>query len=115
MKSLVTARFEDRDSADLALMRLRRSGVSYEYGGLLTSGGERKVTAQVFSPYSPTMTNSLGSSDFFFPQIGSRAIFSREDSLPKGDVILKISVSGEDISRARDVLRSCGGYGIEVI
>lgn len=115
MKSLVTARFDDRDSADLALMRLRRSGVRFDFTGLLVNGGERRMNAEVFSPYSVNMTNQPGASDPFFPPVGSRAIFSREADIPRRDVILKLRVSGDDIPRARDILRSVGGRHIDVI
>ena len=115
MKSIVTARFDDRDSADLALMRLRRSGVRFDFTGLLINGGERGANAGVFSPYSINMVNQPGASDSFFPPVGSRAIFSNETSVPKREVLLKLLVSGEDIPQARDIIRSVGGRHIEVI
>ncbi len=115
MKSLVTARFDDRDSADLALMRLRRSGVRFDFTGLIVKDSAHRMNAEVFSPYSANMTNQLGATDPFFPPVGYRALFSRNVDLPKRDVILKLRVSGKDIPRARDILRSVGGRQIDVI
>lgn len=114
MSYLMSARFDDRDSADLALMRLRRGGVRFERVGLLSRGGERRVNAGVFSPYSINMLNQPGASDPFFPPVGSRAVFPG-GTLPAGEVILKLRVSREDLSRARDAVRSAGGRHVDVI
>lgn len=115
MNSLVTVRFDDRDSADLALMRLRRRGVHFDFVGLLHSDGERRGPAEVFSPYSSSMTNMLGSDDPLFPNIGSIALFSAHGEVPKRDVMLKIRVENTDLPRARDILRSANGRRISAI
>jgi hypothetical protein len=110
---LITSVFDNRDSADLALMRLRRKGIHFSVADLSYPKGESAVF-QSYSPYNYSPLSPLGANDPFIPPIGSRAIFSRIEVIPKGDTTLTVRVPSEESSRAADILRSAQGRQIRL-
>ena len=117
MKNTLSARFDDRDSAALALMRLRRNGVEFSVSRLYVDGPGRDRGAYgmaAYSPYSQNITNPLGSSNSAFSNLGSHALLW-QDSLPQhGDAVLQLSLDPSQIQRAREIIRSAHGRNIRV-
>jgi len=113
----LTATFSDRDSADLALMRLRRRGVDFQVLRLDTPSRRRSTDfpgemVNIVYPYGLGSGTPVGSSNLMGqPTIGARALLSRQTP-PEGEATLCLAVRANQLSQAREILRSAGGRGL---
>ena len=112
MTAQLTARFDSRDAADLALMRLRRSGVPFTVGGLTVGGAGAGAAIEAFSPYPVTMTNQLGAMDPAIPHLGARALMARTGGTEGGSALLQLRLPAEALPRAREIIRTALGRDI---
>lgn len=112
--SKLIVKFSDRDSADLALMRLRRCGIDFNAEKLETAESPHNTDfpgelVNIVYPYGLASSNPVGSSEnSVIPTIGARALFSRRTP-PDGEATLHLSVRMAHLSRAQEILRSAGG------
>lgn len=116
MTSQLIASFDNTDAAELAVSKLRRSGLSFTV--LQVSPAARQAdndfpgsTVNVVYPYDLSSVNPLGSVGGVSPLIGARAMLN-STSAPEGEVQLRVKVEKEDLTRAREILRSAHGLGI---
>lgn len=91
----ITANFSDRDSANLTLMRLRRSGIDFDLVRLSSQPGSQAVSSGSFYLSRSTPLEALGA----IPA----------DSIPTQ---MQLSVKASHLEKAWDVLRSTGAKDI---
>lgn len=121
----LSARFDSRDAADLAVARLRRSGIIFDIadiskisGDLPSDSGFPGSMVNIVYPYS--LINSMDTLPGYVyggQRFGARALVASDGSrinpdFDKGDAILKIDVHDYQLESARSILRSAHGYSI---
>lgn len=99
----ITANFNDRDSANLTLMRLRRGGIDFDLVSLKTSA----------SLNSTSITNGISYPICFGMNSLSAANGSQNVAAPEANPTeMQISVKSGHLQQAWDVLRSTGARDI---
>ena len=111
MTTQITAVFDDRDGADLALMRLRRNGVEYSIAEL--KAPDRKVQGDMpllnMSPsYGLGMSDGISSSEMYAAVLNSRAVMERH-AAAAGQARLTLNVRTDQILRAREIIATVKG------
>lgn len=111
MTTQITAIFDDRDGADLALMRLRRNGVEYSIAEL--KAPDRKVKSDMpllnMSPsYGLGMSDGISSGEMYAAVLNSRAVMERH-SVSAGQARLTLNVRADQVLRAREVIATVKG------
>ncbi|MGE4353082.1 MAG: hypothetical protein AB7D36_03230 [Oscillospiraceae bacterium] len=104
----ITANYNDRDSANLALMRLRRGGIDFDLVSLNTNKEKNNGELQpgISYPLCFGLNNSIPTASITCPQ-------SREDVYPDGNPTeMQISVKSSQLQQAWDVLRNTGANDI---
>lgn len=115
--SKLTAKFDDRDSADLALMRLRRHGIDFKVEKLDFQAKHADTDfpgsmVNVVYPYGIGSAEPVGSSHISsLPNVGARALFSRNE-LPTSHATLHLDVRGTQLGRAQEIIRLAGGRNV---
>ena len=111
MTTQMTAVFDDRDGADLALMRLRRNGIEYSIAEL--KAPERKVKSDMplldMSPsYGLGVSQGLTPGEMYAAVLNSRAVMERS-SAGAGQARLTLNVRADQMLRAREIIASVKG------
>jgi len=107
----MTALFDDRDGADLALMRLRRNGIEYSIEEL--KAPERTVKSDMplldMSPmYGLGIGGAVGPGEMYGAVLNSRAVMERSRSAA-GQAKLTVNVRSDQVLRAREIVASAKG------
>ncbi|MGI5936393.1 MAG: hypothetical protein ACOX7I_06305 [Oscillospiraceae bacterium] len=116
MKIQLTVRFDSRDWADLALMRLRRNGIEFSMAKV-TVPREKQNTefpedgGRVLYPFSLGAMNMDG---LYFPLFGAQAVLSRGLPNDTGEAVLQLKVSLDQLPRAREILINAHGRDISI-
>lgn len=111
MTTQMTAIFDDRDGADLALMRLRRNGIEYSIAELRAP--DRKVKSEMplldmSSGYGLGMTDRIGPGEMYAAVLNSRAVMERNAS-SAGQARLVLNVPADQMLRAREIIATVKG------
>ena len=104
----ITANFNDRDSANLSLMRLRRGGIEFDLVSLNTPSNKEKtdLSSGITYPINFGLQNNIPTASITCPQ-------TREDVYPDGNPTeMQISVKASHLEQAWDVLRNAGAKDI---
>jgi hypothetical protein len=107
----LTAVFQDRDGADLALMRLRRNGIEYSIGEL--KAPERQVGSampllNLNSTYGLTADNGVSAGEMYAAVLHSRAVMERTAAV-SGQARLTLNVRTDQVLRAREIIATVNG------
>ncbi len=111
MTTQLTAVFDDRDGADLALMRLRRNGIEYSIAEL--KAPDRKVRSDMplvnLSPsYGLAMTDGVSAGEMYAAVLNSRAVMER-NAVSAGQARLTLHVRTDQVLRAREIISTVKG------
>ena len=111
MTTQMTAVFDDRDGADLALMRLRRNGIEYSIQEL--KAPERKVKSDMplldMSPsYGLGVSQGVTPGDMYAAVLNSRAVMERSSS-GTGQASLTLNVRADQVLRAKEIIAGVKG------
>ena len=112
MTTQLKAVFDDRDGADLALMRLRRNGIEYSVAELRAP--DRKVSSDM-----PLLDMSRGADlaltgggispgEMYAAVLGSRAV-TRRAAVAAGQARLTLNVRSDQVLRAREIISTVKG------
>ena len=80
MTTQMTAIFDDRDGADLALMRLRRNGIEYSVAELRAPDRKAKSDMPLLdmtSSYGLGMSDGIAPGEMYAAVLNSRAVMER--------------------------------------
>ena len=116
MNAQLSSRFESRDMADLAVMRLRRSGIAFSVSRVALEnhiGHGTAATATILPNFG--MENSLGIDTgvgTFAPLTQFHGYTAERGS--SENTVLSIKVRSDQLNRARDILRSSNGSDIRI-
>ena len=111
MTTQLKAIFEDRDGADLALLRLRRNGVDYSIAGLKTPerGLPRELTMTDVS-FGPTATDVVTPGQMVSAVMGSRSVMERSGGGGgRSGAELTLNIRSDQVLKARQVINSAKG------
>ena len=112
MTTQLTAVFDDRDGADLALMRLRRNGIEYSIAEM--KAPDRKAKSDMpllnMSPsYGLTVAdNGVLPGEMYAAVLGSRAVMER-NAASAGQARLTLNVRADQVLRAREIISTVKG------
>ena len=112
MTTQLTAVFDSRDGADLALMRLRRNGIDYSVAELRAP--ERKAQNEMpllnmSSGYGLGMTSDgAAPGEVYSAVLNSRAV-SRRTAAAAGQARLTLDVRTDQVLRAREIISTVKG------
>lgn len=112
MTTQITAVFDDRDGADLALMRLRRNGIDYSVAELRAP--ERKAQSDMplmnmSSSYGLSMAaDGVSPGEMYNAVLGSRAVTQRS-AASAGQARLTLNVRTDQVLRAREIISTAKG------
>ncbi|MCD7750018.1 MAG: hypothetical protein LUH42_08205 [Oscillospiraceae bacterium] len=111
MTTQLTAVFDDRDGADLALMRLRRGGIEYSIAEL--KAPERSAASDMplvdMSPsYGLAMTDGIPPGEVYAAVLNSRAVMERS-AAAAGKARLTVNVRTDQVLRAREIIATAKG------
>ena len=107
----ITAVFDDRDGADLALMRLRRNGIEYSVADLRAP--ERKAQSDMpllnmSAGYGLMATDGIAPGEMYNAVLGSRAVTQRT-AARAGQARLTLDVRTDQVLRAREIIATVKG------
>ena len=104
MTTQITAVFDDRDGADLALMRLRRNGIEFSIAEM------KDMPLLGISPGYGTASpaESVLPGQMYAAVLGSRAAMERSASAA-GRARLAVNVRTDQVLRAREIIASAKG------
>lgn len=111
MTTQLTAVFDDRDGADLALMRLRRNGIEYSIAELRAP--ERRAGSDMplldMSPsYGLSMTDGISAGEMYSAVLNSRAVMQRS-AAAAGQARLTLNIRTDQVLRAREIIATVKG------
>jgi hypothetical protein len=107
----ITAVFHDRDGADLALMRLRRNGISYSIGQLTVPERQAQSAMPLLSmssTYGLTADNGVSAGEMYAAVLHSRAVMER-NAAASGQAKLTLNVQTDQVLRAREIIGTANG------
>ena len=111
MTTQITAVFDDRDGADLALMRLRRNGIEYSIAEMRAPDRKTKSDMPLLnmSPsYGLTATDGILPGEMYAAVLGSRAVMERS-AASAGQARLTLNVRADQVLRAREIISTVKG------
>lgn len=109
MTTQLTAVFDDRDGADLALLRLRRNNIDYSVAELKAPSAETGAgTPRVAPIYGLSSPSAVSASEMYSAVLGSRAV-SRRTGASRGGVRLTVNVNSDQALHARAILCAVKG------
>ncbi len=111
MTTQLTAVFEDRDGADLALMRLRRNGIEYSVADLRAPDKKRKSDMPLVDmapSYGLDATDAVTSGEMYAAVLNSRAVMER-NAPNVGQARLTLDVRSDQVLRAREIISTVKG------
>jgi len=111
MTTQLTAVFDDREGADLALMRLRRNGIEYSVEELRAP--DRRVSSDMplidMSPgYGLTASDAVSPGAMYSAVLGSRAVMERA-AARAGSARLTLNIRTDQVLRAREIIATVKG------
>ena len=111
MTTQLTAVFDDRDGADLALMRLRRNGIEYSIAEM--KAPDRKAKSDMpllnMSPsYGLTSVAGIPPGEMYAAVLNSRAVMER-NAASAGQARLTLNVRADQVLRAREIIATVKG------
>ncbi len=111
MTTQLTAIFDDRDGADLALMRLRRNGIEYSIAEMRAPDRRAKSDMPLVDmtpAYGPMVTDGVLPGQVYAAVLGSRAAMERT-SAAAGQARLTLNVRTDQVLRAREIIATVKG------
>ena len=111
MTTQLTAVFDDRDGADLALMRLRRNGIDYSIAELRAPDRRAKSDMPLLGmgpSYGLAMTEGVSEGDMYMAVLNSRAV-NRRAAAAAGQARLTLNVRTDQVLRAREIISTVKG------
>lgn len=111
MTTQLTAVFDDRDGADLALMRLRRNGIEYSISELKAPDKKAKSDMPLLnmSPsYGLAMTDGISAGEMYAAVLNSKAVMER-NAAAAGQARLTLNVRADQVLRAREIISTVKG------
>ena len=111
MTTQLTAVFDDRDGADLALMRLRRNGIEYSIAEMRAPDRKTKSDMPLLnmSPsYGLTATDGILPGEMYAAVLGSRAVMERS-AASAGQARLTLNIRTDQVLRAREIISTVKG------
>lgn len=111
MTTQLTAVFDDRDGADLALMRLRRNGIEYAVEELRAP--DRRVPSDMplldmSQSYGLSASAGIAPGEMYSAVLGSRAVMER-NAAASGNARLTLNVRTDQVLRAREIISTVKG------
>jgi hypothetical protein len=107
----LTAVFDDRDGADLALMRLRRNDIAYSIGELKVPERKTKSAMPLLSmnsSYGLTAADGISAGEMYAAVLNSRAVMERK-AAASGQARLTLNVRADQVLRAREIIATANG------
>ena len=112
MTAEITAVFDDREGADLALMRLRRGGIEYSITELRAPDRRAKsdmpLLGQGLRAGMPAAGESVLPGGMYAAVLGSRAVMER-GAASAGHARLTLNVRADQALRAREIIATAKG------
>ena len=111
MTTQITAVFDDRDGADLALMRLRRNGVEYSVTEMRAPDRRRQSDMPLLdmgASYGPAVSDGVLPGEMYAAVLGSRAVMERT-SAAAGRARLTLNVRSDQVLRAKEIIATVKG------
>ena len=111
MTTQITAVFDDRDGAVLALMRLRRNGIEYSIAEMRAPDRKAKSDMPLVNmnpSYGLTASDSILPGEVYAAVLGSRAVMERT-SAAAGRARLTLNVRTDQVLRAREIISTVKG------
>ena len=110
MTTQLTAVFDDRDGADLALMRLRRNGIEYSVTDLRAPARGRQSEMPLLGTgfADGVATGGVMPGQMYAAVLGSRAVVERT-SAAAGQARLTLNVRSDQVLRAREIIATVKG------
>lgn len=111
MTTQLSAVFDDRDGADLALLRLRRNNIDYSIAELKAperGRGPSFTAADIVPVYGLSAPTAVSASKMYSAVLGSRAV-SQRTAANRGQARLTINVNSDQALHARAILCSVKG------
>ncbi len=111
MTTQLTAVFDDRDGADLALMRLRRNGIEYSITEMRAPDRRVKSEMPLLSmgaASGPRLSDGVLPGEVYAAVLGSRAVMERS-AASAGQARLTINVRADQVLRAREIIATVKG------
>lgn len=102
----ITANFSDRDSANLALMRLRRGGIDFSLIKMTTKADEGAPQSTQSYPICFGKIGGIATTSITCPQ--SKGSVYPEDNKTE----MKISVKANQLHKAEEIMQNAGAYEI---
>ena len=112
MTTQLTAVFDDRDGADLALMRLRRNGIEFSVADMRAPDRKAKSDMPLLnlSPAygTPASNSSVLPGEMYAAVLNSRAVMERS-AASAGQARLTVNVRTDQVLRAREIISTVKG------
>ncbi len=111
MTAEITAVFDDREGADLALMRLRRGGIEYSITELRAPDRRAKSDMPLLgrAPAAGMLpAESIPPGEMYAAVLGSRAVMER-GAAHAGHARLTLNVRADQALRAREIIATAKG------
>lgn len=111
MTTQLTAVFDDRDGADLALMRLRRNGIEYSVTEMRAPDRKRESEMPLLNmapTYGLTASDGIVPAEMYAAVLGSRAVMERTGAAA-GQARLTLNVRADQVLRAREIIATVKG------
>ena len=112
MTTQLTAVFDDRDGADLALMRLRRNGIEFSVADLRATDKRVKSDMPLLGMSSSfrldQTTDAVLPGEMYAAVLGSRAAVERS-AAAAGQARLTVNVRTDQVLRAREIISTVKG------
>ncbi len=112
MTTQITAVFDDRDGADLALMRLRRNGIEFSVADMRApdrrARGDMPLLGMSPSYGVPSAVDSVLPGQMYAAVLNSRAVMERS-AAAAGQARLTVNVRTDQVLRAREIISTVKG------
>ena len=111
MTTQLTAVFDDREGADLALMRLRRNGIEYAITEMRAPDRRRQSDMPLLGPGRTAGTaaqNAVLPGEMYAAVLTSRAVMERTRAAA-GQARLTLNVRTDQVLRAREIIATVKG------
>lgn len=110
MTTQLSAVFDDREGADLALMRLRRNGIEYSVADIRAPAKQRPSDMPLLgtSLADGVSTGGVLPGQMYAAVLGSRAVAERT-SAAEGQAKLTLNVRSDQVLRAREIIATVKG------